>query len=152
MNILLVEDEQHKIDDLSKRLRLACLPSYDLQIVQSVKDAVLAVSVLDYHLVVLDMALPTFTKDRGDGESGGVAQASGGVEVLRAMQLASRRGKIIVVTQYPDITISGVRVKYRKMGAILRKRYEQNVVGVVLYLYNDEKWAESFDSFLGKLR
>ncbi len=88
----------------------------------------------DYDLIILDMALPTFTAE-GDAAGRGYDQAQGGVEVLRALKSRNLRAKIIIITQYPDITFGGKRLKLTEAPKVLSRRYNQDVVGSVLYKY-----------------
>ncbi|WP_312771462.1 hypothetical protein, partial [Escherichia coli] len=106
--ILLVEDEVHKRDELIQCVKTV----YDIdpQIVDCVNDAVLAVINEDYDLIILDMALSTFSDSSGDNKKGH-DQAQGGIEVLRALNSRKKETKIIIVTQYPDFYIGGVKVK-----------------------------------------
>jgi len=148
LQVLLVEDEEHKIRDLQPRL--ARLPEHGLTVARSVRDAVLAVFERRFDLAILDMALPTFAKIKS-AESGGVAQAAGGVEVLRALQEAGQTAQVIVVTQYPDIFISGRQIKLHMIKKTLEQRYQQKILGVVLYSYDSEDWSGAFDSCLGRV-
>jgi len=132
--ILLVEDEVHKREELS-----ACLSEYfgdaaAIDYVDSVHAAFWAVSAEDYDLIVLDMALPTFSTD-GTATERGHDQALGGVEVLRALKTRGVSRKVIIITQYPEITVAGKRLKISAASDILSKRYDQKVLGGVLYKY-----------------
>jgi ActR/RegA family two-component response regulator len=92
-----------------------------------------AVSAFDFDLIILDMALPNFTGE--DAAARGYDQAQGGVEVLRALKARNARPKIIIITQYSDIALGGQKVKLAKAPELLSKRYNQDVVGGVLYKY-----------------
>lgn len=148
MNILLVEDEEHKTTDLINRLRKAGFGEGQITVTRSVREAVLAVLDTDYDLLVLDMALPTFSKIRPDEGGGGVAQAVGGVEVLRALSSCGKSTKVIVVTQYPEVIVNGEKLKLQNVGKAISTRYNQRALGAVLYSYNSPKWEASFDNLL----
>lgn len=132
--VLLVEDEPHKREELT-----ACLEEFydgdvELRHVDSVHAAFWDVSAFEFDLIVLDMALPTFTAE-GDATDRGFDQAQGGVEVLRALKARGLSARIIVITQYPDITFGGRRVKLADAPKVLSQRYDQDVIGSVLYKY-----------------
>lgn len=151
MRVLLIEDEEHKANDLTVRLRAAGISAGDTVQVGGVRQAVLKVTDSVFDLVVVDMALPTFS-DSADNISGGTAQAVGGIEVLRALSAAGISTKIIIVTQYPDIIVGGNRVKLGQAARVLSKQYKQQVLGAVLYSYKTPEWEAAFDALLGKVK
>lgn len=132
MKILLVEDEIHKRDEIIGCVELVF--GYPPDVVGSVQSAVIKAAEEDYDLIILDMALPTFG-DCAEDSKKGHDQAQGGVEVLRALKGAGKEKKIIVVTQYPDFYIGGTRVKLKDSAKIIKEKYNQDIVGAVLYNY-----------------
>ena len=148
MRVLLIEDEEHKANDLTKKLFASGVEHNDLTRVISVRQAVLEVTEGNFDLVIVDMALPTFSSAGG----GGAAQAVGGIEVLRALSMAGVRAKIIIVTQYPDILVGGNRVKLHQAARVLSGKYNQDVLGAVLYSYKTPEWAAAFDVLLGRMK
>jgi CheY-like chemotaxis protein len=152
VRVLLVEDEEHKTTDLIKRLMAGGVTEENLEIAQGVKEAVLKVGANDFGLIVLDMALPTFSKNQTKGGEGGVNQAVGGMEVLRALKASNRNTKIIVVTQYPDVIISGDRIKLNNIPRLISQKYGQTVVGAILYSYKNPAWEAAFDSVMERIK
>lgn len=145
MKILLVEDEVHKRDEI-----VGCVRGvYDTlpEIVDSVSGAVLRVMVDDFHLIILDMALSTFGESAGDNVKGH-DQAQGGIEVLRALKAKNKTAKIIIVTQYPDFHIGGVKVKLKDSPKIIKEKYGQNIVGAILYNYKSKATLQRIASIL----
>lgn len=145
MKVLLVEDETHKRDEMKQCLLdvHGCHP----EIVDGVSSAVLKVMEEDYDLIILDMALSTFG-DSADDKKKGHDQAQGGIEVLRALKLAKRSAKIIIVTQYPDFYIGGNKVKLKDSPKIILDKYNQNVIGAVLYHYKSKSTLQRIMSIL----
>ena len=140
MNVLLVEDDVYKSDDLVATFFL----ENRVTIAQSVKDAVRAVDSQCYDLVVLDMALPTFKKEVKS--AGGTTQASGGVEVIRAIQRTRIAADVLIVSQYPDVELEG---KYLSLGAASRylaSKYGVHVIGAVRY--DDKSWVSEFQQLI----
>ena len=66
-----MEDDQFKANDLVEAL----CENFEVTVVGSVRDAVVRVMEDEYHLIVLDMALPTFTASASS--AAGTAQAQG---------------------------------------------------------------------------
>lgn len=140
MQVLLVEDDVHKSDDIEATF----FENDIVHIARSVKEAVCAVEERSYDLIVLDMALPTFRKQVKS--SGGTTQASGGVEVIRAIQRAKVESMVVIVSQYPDLEIDGKYLPLERSSEFLLKRYGVNVVGAVRYEYDDKGWVRKFAS------
>lgn len=150
MKVLLIEDEEHKADDLTRRLLNKGLSTPELTRAIGVRQAVLEVMRGVYDLVVVDMALPTFSSTGDDG-SGGGGQAVGGIEILRALSSTNVCTNVIIVTQYPDIIVGGDRVRLHQAARVLSAKYQQEVLGAVLYSYKTPEWETAFDALLGKL-
>lgn len=117
------------------------------EVVDGVSSAVLKVMENDYELVILDMALSTFGDSAEDNRKGH-DQAQGGIEVLRALKLAKKNTKVIIVTQYPDFYIGGVKVKLKNSPQIIQEKYQQKVIGAVLYHYKSKPTMQRIMSIL----
>jgi CheY-like chemotaxis protein len=145
MKVLLVEDETHKRDEMKQCVHdvYGCAP----EIVDGVSSAVLKVMESDYDLIILDMALSTFGES-ADDKIKGHDQAQGGIEILRALKLAGKFTKIIIVTQYPDFYIAGTKVKLKNSPKIIGEKYNQTVIGAVLYKYKSKSTLQKIMSIL----
>lgn len=145
MKVLLVEDEIHKREEMKQCVQqtYGFLP----EIVDGVSSAVLKVMETDYDLIILDMALSTFGESADDRKKGH-DQAQGGIEVLRALKLAKRTTKVIIVTQYPDFYIGGTKVKLKDSPRIIKEKYCQNVVCAILYHYKSKSTLQRIMSIL----
>lgn len=144
----MIEDELHKATDLRSRLLRNGISESDLLVADSVREAVLFVESDDFDLVILDMALPTFSKDANRG-TGGLAQASGGIEILRTLQALNKYPRIIIVTQYPELVINGQKMRSYKIRDAIKRTYGQDIAAVITYSYNTPEWEKSFDRALG---
>jgi CheY-like chemotaxis protein len=147
MRVLLVEDEKHKRDELIQCVKdvFKCEP----KIVDSVNDAVLTVKEIDFDIIILDMALSTFGEGSEDNKKGH-DQAQGGIEVLRALKSFKKRAKVMIVTQYPDFYIGGVKVKLQNSTKIVEEKYNQIMIGAVLYAYKSKSTLQKIISILRK--
>lgn len=149
--ILLVEDELHKLEELTACLQEFYKSGIQLVHVDSVHAAFWAVSTDEFDLIVLDMALPTFSPEGGAALDRGHDQALGGVEVLRALKQRNLKSRIVIITQYPDITIGGKRIKLSEAAGVLSRRYDQDVIGGVLYKYKSPANASKLTALLKKV-
>ncbi|MGN6142121.1 MAG: hypothetical protein ACTHOP_00875 [Mesorhizobium sp.] len=152
MRVLVVEDEEHKSNDLIAQLNKNGVDIQTITLANSVREAVLAVTQDAYDLIVLDMALPTFSKGAETDQVGGLAQSSGGIEVLRTLQASGVQAKIIIVTQYPEIIINGASAKQTQVAGIVSRRYGQIVLGTVIYSFNTPEWGRNFDRIIGGIK
>ena len=147
MKILLVEDEVHKRDELVQCVKIVY--GIEPKIVDCVNDAVLAVINNNFDLIILDMALSTFSDNSGDKKKGR-DQAQGGIEVLRALKSRKKSTKVIIITQYPDFNIGGVKVKLQKSISVVKEKYNQDMIGAVLYTYKSQPTLQKIISILRK--
>ena len=143
--VLLVEDEVHKRDEI-KQCVLEVF-GFEPEIVDGVRGAVMKVVEQNYDLIILDMALSTFGES-ADDRNKGHDQAQGGIEVLRALNAAKKRAKIIIVTQYPDFDLGSMKVKLKQAPKIVSDKYRQDVVGAVLYQYKSKATLQRITSIL----
>ena len=145
MRILLVEDETHKRDEIINCIRstLGLTP----EVVDSVNSAILNIIDNEYDLIVLDMALSTFGENSEDNKKGH-DQSQGGVEILRALKSYDRTIKIIIVTQYPDFYISNKKIKLSKSKDIIKEKYDQDIIGTILYTYKSKNTLQKLSSCL----
>lgn len=149
MNILLVEDEVHKRDEI-----INCVVDvfgFEPEVVDGVSSAVMKVMQDNYDLIILDMALSTFGESADDKKKGH-DQAQGGIEVLRALKLAKKITKVIIVTQYPDFYIGSTKVKLKESSKIINEKYNQNIIGAVLYHYKSNVTLQRITSILRSQR
>ena len=146
MQVLLVEDDVYKSDDIKKTF----FNQHIVHIARSVKEAVCSVEDGKYDLIVLDMALPTFRKQVKS--AGGTTQASGGVEVIRSIQRTRIASTVVIVSQYPDLEIDGKYLPLEKSADFLLKRYRVNVVGAIRYDFDDKGWVKEFEMLTGCAR
>ncbi len=147
--ILLIEDELHKREELTSCLEDFFEGSAWLEHVDSVHAAFKTVQANDFDLIVLDMALPTFSTD-GSATERGHDQALGGIEVLRALHSRGVSSKVIIITQYPEITVGGKRLKLGSASDALSKRYNQQIVGGVVYKYKSPSNSSKLRTLLKK--
>lgn len=143
--VLVVEDDEHKIEDIQAFWKDRW-PNDELGIARSVREAVVAVYDLDFALIVLDMALPTF--DQSAKASGGTSQPQGGLEVIRTLGTFKRNTNVIIFTQYDGIEIDGAILPIKDTPTILSKRYGVSVLSAIVYEYQSLQWRGHLEAVL----
>lgn len=115
MKVLIVEDNKDKALDVASFLEneAKILNGSDISFAENLSDAVRAVSVEKYDLVILDLMLPYFSDGQADSQSG--------IEILR--QMRKERGKNIATTvvglsAFPD-ELENSRKAFEKYGILL---------------------------------
>lgn len=135
--VLIVEDDDFKLDRLSKALLEADL-NFVVRVAQSVQTATEMLN-HKYRLIILDMALPSHTVAVGDSPA--TSLPSGGIEILLELAYTGREDKVVVVTQYPEIEIEETLVPTESALEIFLEHGMANVVAVLHYEPEGAAWA-----------
>ena len=70
---------------------------------------------------------------------------------MRAIKARGGRSAILIVSQYPDVEIDGDFVVLGQSPAVLSKRYGVNVIGAVVYDFQDRRWFAQVQEVISKL-
>jgi CheY-like chemotaxis protein len=130
MNILLVEDEGPKRNNIIRALRTIVSGATTAQ-ARSVSSAIAHLRSATPDLILLDMSLPTF--DIGPGEPGGRPQGFGGIEVLRYIDRFGLKVPVIVVTAYEAFSRDGQQIDLDALKSQLERAHPKTFRGVVFY-------------------
>lgn len=138
MNILLVEDEYPKRQNIQKFLEK--LPvEFNIRFAQSVNSALDELESEIPDLMILDMSLPTF--DITDDDSGGRPQGFGGEEVLRVLLIQDIVCKTIVITGYESFfKDDGMSLNIDKLRSTLKSEFGSYIVDVIHYNSTNDSW------------
>jgi CheY-like chemotaxis protein len=149
MRILIVEDDEFKAADVLKAVEET---GGDMIFTRaaSVTSALRRISAESFELCVLDMSLPTF--DLSGPGGGGSPQSQGGIEVLRLAKRLSSPPPFIIVTQYPDIEISGKDIPLLSATAILCDRFSVPVLACLLYEFDGMNWKAPLKTAVSAMR
>lgn len=97
LTILLVEDDEHKADRLADFVAQE-YPSARLDRCSSYQSGIRAILRVRPDVVLLDMTLPTYDRERDEG--GGRPQPFGGLEIVRQLAARDISARCIVITQF----------------------------------------------------
>jgi CheY-like chemotaxis protein len=140
MNILLIEDEAPKRDNIVRTLR-EIMPDCTIGEARSVKGAISCVRNSTPDLILLDMSLPTF--DIGPGEPGGRPQGFGGIEVLRYLDRYKLKVPVVVVTAYEAFSRDGHQIDLDALRAQLEKAHPNIFKDIVFYNSLFSAWSDN---------
>ncbi|ASG03213.1 response regulator [Vibrio anguillarum] len=152
MKILIIEDDDYKVEHLEEYLRELYL-NIQIDKAFSVKGAKKLISNFSGDAVLLDMTLPTY--DISKESSGGRPQGFGGIEVLRFMEMIESETPVIIVTQFQSFEIKDNNKEVTRDISYLKELLEEedfvNFKGIVQFSSSTEKWKDDLKEFLDKI-
>jgi CheY-like chemotaxis protein len=137
MRLLIVEDDQHKTEQLLTFLN-STYPDGRIEVAASVRSAMDAVEEGDFDLIILDMSLPTF--DMGPSESGGRPQGFGGTELMRHMERIEKEFPVVVVTQWERFGKKPKEIGLPELSRRLAEEHPTMFRGLVYFSTNHQAW------------
>jgi len=144
MNVLIVEDDPHKLSQL-KREVVEIDKSALIEIAMSLQEATTILSGSKFDVVLLDMAIPSHG---GDAAATDVySQPVGGLDVLLYLATSARSERVIVLTQYPTVEYNQRHVPLRKVRDVLHGDDVTNLESVVFFS-EDGAWKGRLRTFL----
>lgn len=147
-DILVVEDDPFKFGELQRLIREA-QPTLGVISALSVKEAVSALAEREYKCILLDIALPSHSLDKGQGAP--MSLPSGGTEVLMELSYLDRRDPVIIVTQYPEIEVEGRLYPLSRVKKVINELMNVSLLGVVRFDRLSDKWRPELDCLLRSL-
>lgn len=137
MLILLVEDDENKIDKILEFLKSFC-PEVDLVTSNSLMSGLKSMQSKNPDLVLLDMTLPNF--DGPTNVSSNKMKAFGGTEFIRQSNRLGLSGKIIVITQFESFGDAPNIVSFDDVKKDLTEKYPENFLNMIYYHASQAKW------------
>jgi CheY-like chemotaxis protein len=137
MNILIVEDDEHKVNSISLVLR-SFFYNFNPVHAPSLYDARMAITNDNFDLILVDMAIPSHPVEIGQGSP--ISYLSGGIEVLLELSFLERKDPCIVITQHPTIEISGNFYNTFDSRKILKERLDCEVLDCIYYDESTNDW------------
>ncbi len=116
--VLIIEDDNFKA--ISLKEFIDAHSEFDsVEIVSSLVEAIDAVNGKSFALILVDMAIPSHPVVPGGGSP--ISLLTGGIEVLLELGSLGREDPCIIITQYPDIEISGSFFSLQQAKSELKK-------------------------------
>ncbi|MDO8729421.1 MAG: response regulator [bacterium] len=136
-NVLIIEDDSFKSDNLATFLK-ANIGNANISLASDVASGVSAVERKIFDLIIIDMALPSHPVVSGGGAP--MSLLSGGLEILFELRSLDRTDFCIIVTQYPEVEISGNYFPVEKAAAAIKTHFDCDVGACIEYAEASNAW------------
>lgn len=147
MNILIIEDDLHKYDDIKKVIKKIYIEATIVN-KDSVRDSIIYLEDNRPDKIFLDMSLPSHKMSVGDGAP--LPMPVGGIEVLMELSILGRLDTdIFILTQYKEIEIESEYLALSEAAEEIKRNYGMNNISVALY-GEDNNWITQAERFLKK--
>lgn len=140
-NVLLVEDDAHKLSALSEFFESE-FPELRIHAARSVNGAAVMLSQSNYWLAVIDMSLPGY--DIVPGRRAAVPEGFGGEDVLRLIQDEYPQTFTVVVTQLSEFSDPAIQMtkSLAELAAEFSAQFQGRYIGLVAYSGRYAGWRE----------
>ena len=145
MKILIVEDDENKLERLSQYFSsLEIQPRLELR--KSYKSGLNAIMSQEFDLVVLDMSLPIF--DITSDEDGFEFEPFAGRDLLAEMKRRGTRTKVLIVTQFEAFGEGADAIKLPELSKLLERTFPDLYLGSVYYTPSQLSWKDDITTHL----
>jgi CheY-like chemotaxis protein len=148
MNVLIVEDDDNKVSQLTHFLG-EVLPNATTQIAHSLQSGLRRIRETQPDLVLLDMTLPTY--DVGPDEPGGDTHPFGGREFLRQIRRFRISVPVIVITQFETFGSGPEATTLKALDDELGKNHPEVYRGAVYYHAAIQSWKDQLKTLLSRI-
>jgi len=140
MKILIIEDDLNKLRQLESAIGAEAEKPHDVSTRGAYQSGLKAALSVDFDLILLDMALPTY--DISPTEPGGRFRAYAGREILSELQRRGKRAKVIVVTQFESFGEGKDAMTLEQLRSQLQREYSHNYVDTIFYSASESGWRK----------
>jgi len=144
-DLLLVEDNNYKRDKIVSFLA-DFFPNWSVVQANSFAEGSRAILDRQFHIILLDMSLPTYAKTAND--SGGRFRAFGGREIARKVLRTQSLTQILFVTQYEAFSDQGSSKSLETIDQELKSECGSNYAGLVHFDSSKTIWKEKISNLL----
>ena len=148
MKILIVEDDQNKLQHLSNHIKES-YPQAEITGKKSYHSGLKEVLNNKYNLVILDMSMPTY--DITPSEPGGRPRVFAGREVLLQMRRKGIETPIIVVTQFETFGDGEDRMSIDELRRQLKKLEGDRYIDTIYYSSALNGWKRELNTSIDKV-
>lgn len=148
MQVLLIEDDSFKEKSITDYL-FEVVPRVNITAAPSLVDAIDAIDQRSYDLILIDMAIPSHPTILGGGAP--ISLLTGGLEVLLELASLGRSDACAIITQYPDIEISGSLIHVSEASDAIKSNLGCEVLGCIQYSEDSGNWKNQLNTIIKRL-
>ncbi|SMO94784.1 response regulator [Fodinibius sediminis] len=145
LKIILVEDDQKKIDDIKGFLDESFGYS-DLTIRQSYQSGLRELLTNQFNFLLLDMSIPTWDKE--PNKSSGDFQKFGGYTILQELDRKNKMIPVALISMFDEFGESDRSVTLRQIDSMLNDEYSEYYHGAIYYSSSQSDWKEKLKNMI----
>lgn len=145
MKILVIEDDNFKADSISNFLSLKFVNS-SIIVKTNLAESIEIINLENFNFVMVDMAIPSHPIVSGEGAP--ISFLTGGLDIILELNALERSDKCIILTQYPEIEISGQFYHINEAKDMIKELLGCSVLGCFEYSENGTNWKTSLENLL----
>lgn len=149
MNILLIEDSDYKIKNITSLLDELSFKK-DIHIAKSFQSGLIEIMQFKPDLIILDMTLPTSDSIEGEAESR--IRPFGGEELIREIESEGVEAKVIIVTQFDHFPTTTGSINHNSIFDKMKTEFPTIFHGGVYYSFLDSKWEKNLKELILSIR
>ena len=139
MNLLLIEDDQHKSKQIIGFLN-ENFKSTSIVLRKSYQSGLKEILTNSFDLVLLDMQLPNF--DIKPGEDGYKFRKLAGVDILKELTRKKKQCKVIVITQFETFGEGEFYINLSNLKQMLKSDFSELYIDTVFYSPDNSLWQK----------
>lgn len=147
MKFLLVEDDSNKSNHILDFLA-ETYPDSTTVLKRSYQSGLKEIFSQQYHLILLDMQLPTF--DIKSGEDGYKFRKLAGVDILNELKRKKVKCKIIIITQFETFGEGEFFIELKDLKDSLTQQYKELYIDTVYYNASQTTWKIELKTYINK--
>jgi len=148
INILLIEDDKKKSDDIISHINNK-FPSSEILLKESYHSGLKTLIREPFDLLLLDMSMPTW--DRSPSEAGGEYEKFGGIKILKELARKKKLLPTILITMFDNFGESDNSITLDQMNTVLKNDYEDLYIGSVFYRSDISQWQTDLTLFMNMI-
>lgn len=148
LKILIIEDDQFKLDSVIRFINSELNRTVEISFCTALSTALDALKEDKYHVVIIDMSLPSHPPVAGQGSP--IPLLSGGLDVIFEIDALGFDCTSIVLTQYPELEIDGAFIPVSEAVEEISIKFGIKVHACLQYFEDSFAWKNTIKEMLRK--